>query len=380
MKSTRLNSSPVMLLPNIHRRSVDIAILLTRLNQYSREMRRLDSRLNTRLLVIGSTNIHQARSIPLSDYESLQVEIVDGALGWMKFNYFAWSILKNRGIIPSILIAGDPWLGFLSCIFLKFSHKFSPRIQVQVHGDLYKFSKRKSLSEILKVIFFNFEILLADSIRCVSDHQKSDLMKRFHFRQNRIFVAPIPINEIYYSASLNEDRKLIGFVGRLHPERGISQMTELIFCLLKHFPNNEIHIVGDGPARAEMEVKFREIEGAKVYFHGWLQPANLVSIFEKMEVMVSTAPSEGYGMALRESLVCGVPVVARNSAGIRQARLTFPHEIGVFESVDEAVSEIRKIIANPISTNRVSEIRTYQREIDSVHVRSLSESWIDQQS
>lgn len=380
MKGLHMNTSPVMLLPNIHRRSADISILLTRLNQYSREMRKLDSHSDTRLLVIGSTDHLQAENIPLSDFESLTVEIVDGTFGWLKFNYYAWSILKNKGVVPSILIAGDPWFGFLSCLFLKFSHKFSPRIQVQVHGDLYTFSQCKSFSEILKVVFFNLEILAADSIRCVSDHQKSDLCKRFNFKQKRIFVAPIPINEIYYSASLNQDRKLIGFVGRLHPERGIAQMTEIILSLLEHFPKDEIHIVGDGPARSEMEATFRKIEGAKVYFHGWLQPADLVSIFEKMEVMVSTAPSEGYGMALRESLVCGVPVVARNSSGIRQARLAFPREIGVFESVDEAVSEIKKIIATPISTSRVSEIRTYQKEIDGVHVRSLSESWIDQQS
>lgn len=378
MKSAHLNSSPVMLLPNIHRRSADISILLTRLNQYSREMRKLDSRSNTRLLVIGSTDHLQAENIPLSNYESLSVEIIDGTFGWLKFNFYAWSFLREKKVVPSILIAGDPWFGFLSCIFLKFSHLFSPRIQVQVHGDLYTFSKRKSFSEILKVIFFNLEILTADSIRCVSDHQKSDLGKRFHFKQNKIFVAPIPINEIYYSASLHQDRKLIGFVGRLHPERGVAQMTELILSLLEHFPKDEIHIVGDGPARPEMEATFREIEGAKVHFHGWLQPADLVSIFEKMEVMVSTAPSEGYGMALREALVCGVPVVARNSSGVRQARLAFPGEIGVFESVAEAVSEIKKIIASPISFSRVSEIRTYQRVIDSVHVRSLSESWINQ--
>ena len=379
MKKAHLSSSPVMLLPDIHRRSADISILLARLNQYSREMRKLDSQSNTRLLVIGSTDHFQAENISLSDFESLTVEIVDGTFGWLKFNYYAWSILRKRGAVPSILIAGDPWFGFLSCVFLKFCHKFSPRIQVQVHGDLYKFSKSKSFSEFLKVIFFNLEILTADSIRCVSDHQKSDLRKRFHFQKDKIFVAPIPINEIYYSAGLNGDRKLIGFVGRLHPERGIVQMTELILSMLDHFPKYEIHIVGDGPSRTEMEATFREIEGAKVYFHGWLQPAELVSIFEKMEVMVSTAPSEGYGMALRESLVCGVPVVARNSPGVLQAALDFPGEIGVFESVDEAISEIRKSMSKPISSNRVNEIRTFQREIDDFHVQSLSESWIFEQ-
>lgn len=74
-------------------------------------------------------------------------------------------------------------------------------------------------------------------------------------------------------------------------------------------------IVGDGPARAEVEQALAPL-GARVSFAGLLQPEELAAAYTVSDLYIWPAVNEAYGMALLEAQACGLPVLAANTRGV----------------------------------------------------------------
>lgn len=102
---------------------------------------------------------------------------------------------------------------------------------------------------------------------------------------------------------------LIGYVGRLAPEKQVGRMVEL--C---EIPNARIVIVGDGPDRGELEERF---QGHPVTFTGQLSGEALADAYAAMDIFVHCGTEETFGQTIQEAHASGVVVVAPNSGGPR---------------------------------------------------------------
>jgi phosphatidylinositol alpha 1,6-mannosyltransferase len=102
---------------------------------------------------------------------------------------------------------------------------------------------------------------------------------------------------------------LIGYVGRLAPEKQVGRMVEL--C---EIPNTRIVIVGDGPDRVELEERF---QGHPVTFTGQLSGEALADTYAAMDVFVHCGTEETFGQTIQEAHASGLAVVAPNSGGPR---------------------------------------------------------------
>ena len=81
-------------------------------------------------------------------------------------------------------------------------------------------------------------------------------------------------------------------------------------------PAWELVVVGDGPARAEVEAAFMGINPPRVRFAG-VQPANRVAaLMCDSDLFLWPAIDEAFGMVFIEAQACGLPVVAGNSGGV----------------------------------------------------------------
>jgi glycosyltransferase involved in cell wall biosynthesis len=78
----------------------------------------------------------------------------------------------------------------------------------------------------------------------------------------------------------------------------------------------------------------------EIYFLGNLGTDELRDKYSKLKVILSCAPSEGYGLTLREGVLSGVQVVARKSAGSVEALIEVGDSLQLYETVDEASSLI----------------------------------------
>lgn len=102
---------------------------------------------------------------------------------------------------------------------------------------------------------------------------------------------------------------VIGYVGRLAPEKQVGRMIEL--CGL---PKTRIVIVGDGPDRAELEERF---QGYPVTFTGELAGRDVANAYAAMDVFVHCGTEETFGQTIQEAHASGVPVVAPDAGGPR---------------------------------------------------------------
>lgn len=105
------------------------------------------------------------------------------------------------------------------------------------------------------------------------------------------------------------ERPLLLYVGRLSPEKEIGRIR----VLLERIPAARLAIVGDGPARADLEAHFAHHD---VVFTGYLQGETLGAAFASSDLFVFPSRTETLGLVLLEAMAAGCPVVAPASGGI----------------------------------------------------------------
>jgi glycosyltransferase involved in cell wall biosynthesis len=103
-----------------------------------------------------------------------------------------------------------------------------------------------------------------------------------------------------------------------------------------------LDIVGDGPARPEVEALFAAFAG-RVTFHGVQDGPALRALYRVAEFLLWPAVNEAYGMVLLEAQAEGCPVVAGRFGGVRDAML--PGETGLLAAPGDPADLARCAVA-----------------------------------
>ena len=146
------------------------------------------------------------------------------------------------------------------------------------------------------------------------------------------------------------DIPLIGFVGRLIPEKGVSLLLEALHRLknLKW----RILILGSGPLESEITDKWQEMLGERLIFRSAkaVPRAEVPAYMRAMDIFVLPSYStpywkEQFGAVLTEAMMSGVPCIGSSSGAI-------PEVIGpgglVFKekNVDDLVSALERLLVD----------------------------------
>ena len=117
-------------------------------------------------------------------------------------------------------------------------------------------------------------------------------------REVRIVPSGVAIPE---TVSAPEEPPHVLYVGRLSAEKGVLELVEACSKL-------PLVVVGDGPLRAR-------VPGAV----GFVPPGELGPWYERAAVVAAPSRREGYGVAAREAMAWGRPVVASSVGGLVDA-------------------------------------------------------------
>jgi len=117
----------------------------------------------------------------------------------------------------------------------------------------------------------------------------------------------------------------------------------------------QIILVGDGPARAEIEKAFAPVAQQRVCFCGQLDPLATADLLAASDLFTWPAMNEAFGMAILEAQRHGLPVVAGYTDGVatlisdgQTGLLTRPPEPRVFASA------IRQLLEDPDLRRRMA--------------------------
>ena len=109
--------------------------------------------------------------------------------------------------------------------------------------------------------------------------------------------------------------KVVGFVGRLSPEKGPDLFVRMALALHEHDARVHFLMVGDGPMRAQVEAA---IAGSKLdnVFHLAGVQESMADVYREMDMFVSSSRSEAMPLAIMEAMGSGLPTVATSVGGI----------------------------------------------------------------
>ncbi|PXX09210.1 glycosyltransferase family 4 protein [Mycolicibacterium moriokaense] len=134
-----------------------------------------------------------------------------------------------------------------------------------------------------------------------------------------------------------DGKPVVGFVGRLAPEKHVERLT-----VLAQRDDLQVVIVGDGVDQAKLESAM-----PSAVFTGALYGEQLATAYASMDVFVHAGEHETFCQAVQEAMASGLPVIAPNAGGPRD--LVAPYRTGLLLEVDAFEAKLSESVDHLIA-------------------------------
>jgi D-inositol-3-phosphate glycosyltransferase len=164
---------------------------------------------------------------------------------------------------------------------------------------------------------------------------------------------PIPPDEAKSFVGLKPEDRMILFVGRIEPLKGVDTLIQAMACLDLKDTSRPVHlaIIGGDPSASpeQMTAEMARLQklctdlglDESVLFLGKRDQDKLPYYYSAAEVLVMPSHYESFGMVALEAMACGTPVVASEVGGL--AYLVRDGETGFTIPAEEPESLCEKL-------------------------------------
>jgi len=153
-----------------------------------------------------------------------------------------------------------------------------------------------------------------------SEATRDEVVEKLGLRHADIRVAPNGVAARFRPGGTRSPVPLILAVGRLVPHKGFDAALRAIAVTCQGRPDARVAVVGDGPARPDLERLVADLGLAdRTTFHGRVDDEALVRAYQEAWVVANASLQEGWGLTLTEAGACGTPAVATRIPGHTEA-------------------------------------------------------------
>ncbi len=111
--------------------------------------------------------------------------------------------------------------------------------------------------------------------------------------------------------SVTDETVIVLYVGRISQEKNLRLLVQAYQSMDRQ--NCHLVMIGDGPARAEIQ---QEFAGLPVTFTGYLRGEELATAYASADIFAFPSHTETFGQVVLEAMASGLPVVALHSEGV----------------------------------------------------------------
>jgi glycosyltransferase involved in cell wall biosynthesis len=293
------------------------AEVVERHERYALALKQLSNNLDSNLIILSPT---ERDSGEISNSSSLRFH----SLNTRRWNLLGYSFksahyLRKTNSTSCVLVAGDPWESSIAAILTNVFLGGNNPIQIQIHADIgdpnwIKISRINSIRKSMATI----SLRAATLIRTTTPTQGQNLIRVFGIQPEKLVCIPVQLNPSSFGTpnSKQSHAASIGLLGRIHKDRGLEKALQTIKVVSEEFPEISVMIAGDGPDLEWFKIELQKIvKQEQTEFLGFLEREKVELFWKRCGVLLSVAPAESFGRAMREALVRGIPVLATVSAG-----------------------------------------------------------------
>ncbi|RLI21194.1 glycosyltransferase family 1 protein [Candidatus Bathyarchaeota archaeon] len=180
----------------------------------------------------------------------------------------------------------------------------------------------------------------ASKVIVTSNSMKHEVCGHFHLPWEKVEMVPngieiekfnIPVDRVAvrgrYGVSPNE--KLILYVGRLVPQKGVEYLIQAVPMIASRYPNAKFIIVGEGWLRDYLESLAQSTgQRWRITFTGFVPDHEAIALMKSADALVIPSVYEPFGIVALEGMTAGVPVIASQVGGL--AEIIEHDKTGVF--------------------------------------------------
>ncbi|HUU77770.1 MAG TPA: glycosyltransferase family 4 protein [candidate division Zixibacteria bacterium] len=154
----------------------------------------------------------------------------------------------------------------------------------------------------------------------------------FNFPKDKMTIIPNGVRYNDFSIELSKEEKIkhrlkyasekdhiIGFIGRLVPEKGVNILLGSVKLVLKSVPKTKFVIAGEGWHRSELERIAKELGiNEKVLFTGYLPEDDFLPYLNVTDILVVPSTYEPFGIVALEGMATKTPIIVSDVGGLSE--------------------------------------------------------------
>ena len=203
------------------------------------------------------------------------------------------------------------------------------------------------------------KVARAAFIACISHYCRSQAMlfsDQAHWGKLKIVHCGV-VPAAYGQAPHDVFGQHVAFIGRLDAVKGVPLLLEAFARVLPRHPAARLTIAGDGPARAGLEARTRDLGLTQaVTFAGYLDEAGVAGLLGRADLLALPSFAEGLPVVLMEAMASRIPVIATQVAGVPE--LVQDGVSGFIVppgDVDSLTDRLERLFADPALCARMGE-------------------------